>query len=450
LSNTDFLAPTVQSEEGVASGIKEALAVGGALAERRIHQADEDVIDVISMLFEFILEDPSLPDAMRALLARLQIPMLKVAILDKTFFSRTEHPARRLLNTLAQAAVGWTSAMGRESSGLYGHIESIVHRILTEFDDDTSLFEELNQSFAAFLEGDQKGAGIAEQRAAQVAEGKERLGGAKHAVDDAIKNALAGNTGAVPQVVVDLLHEGWKGVMLTILLREGAESSAWTDVVATMDQLVWSVLPKSDAKERQALLKAIPLLLKRLRLGLTDIAYDQHKMASAFKSLQACHVKCLRSHSATPKPQKTQPKPTVVPSTIDEESGFSLDEEALRDDVETEEIVLETSVEVNEPEVPNDRYTVIAENMQCGTWIEHTDGEGDATRSKLSWRSGITGVCLFVNRKGIKVAEVTPQGLAAWFRGGNAVVLEEAGVPLMDRALSAVVDVLNREVPVKK
>ena len=64
----------------------------GATAEKKISGNDEDAIDVISMLFDFILEDRNLPDAMKALLARLQIPMLKVAILDKSFFT-----ARRIL-----------------------------------------------------------------------------------------------------------------------------------------------------------------------------------------------------------------------------------------------------------------------------------------------------------------------------------------------------------------
>ncbi len=74
---------------------------------RTLGDADNDTIDVISMLFEFILDDSTLPDAMKALLSRLQIPMLKVAIIDKTFFSTKGHPARHLLNNMAQAAIGW-------------------------------------------------------------------------------------------------------------------------------------------------------------------------------------------------------------------------------------------------------------------------------------------------------------------------------------------------------
>ena len=72
-----------------------------------IGRIDDDAINLVSMLFEFILDDRQLPTPMKALLARLQIPMLKVVVLDKSFFSRGGHSARRLLNELATAAIGW-------------------------------------------------------------------------------------------------------------------------------------------------------------------------------------------------------------------------------------------------------------------------------------------------------------------------------------------------------
>jgi hypothetical protein len=448
---------TPQNEGSETQSIKSVLALDGAKAERRINQADEDVIDVISMLFEFILEDPSLPDAMRAMLARLQIPMLKVAILDKTFFSRTEHPARRLLNSLAQAAVGWSENLGRGAASLYGQIESIVERIMREFDDDVELFDDLYRQFADYQEREQKGAGIAENRATQVTQGKERLVGAKAEVDQAISAAIAKYVDEVPVVVKNLLNDGWKGVLLTILLREGSESQDWVDALDTMDRLIWSIQPKPDVKERQALLKAIPQLLKRLRAGLGDISYDQHKMASMFKTLQACHVKCLRNTSVKQRAMEVaRVKRAPIANQTPQQpikKGFALDEEAKSSAENiSEEIVLESpssAQKIAHESAETDQFTTMAASLTRGAWIERTDEQGEVTRAKLSWRSGISGVCLFVNRKGIKVAEVTPQALAAWFRGGTAVILEGAGVPLMDRALSAMVDVLNKDGPKK-
>ncbi len=72
---------------------------------RVVGGVDEDVINLIAMLFEFILDDRTLPDCLKALIGRLQIPMLKVAVVDKSFFSRGSHPARRLLNEIASASL---------------------------------------------------------------------------------------------------------------------------------------------------------------------------------------------------------------------------------------------------------------------------------------------------------------------------------------------------------
>ncbi|OOZ36767.1 DUF1631 family protein [Solemya velesiana gill symbiont] len=107
-------------------------ALGAGQDKGRVFgRAEEDVIDVIAMLFEYILDDNTIPDAMKALLARLQIPMLKVALQDREFFSNKSHPARQLLNNLARAAIGWTEGKG-QNGGLYNRISDIVQRILGE------------------------------------------------------------------------------------------------------------------------------------------------------------------------------------------------------------------------------------------------------------------------------------------------------------------------------
>ncbi|WP_260293294.1 DUF1631 domain-containing protein [Sedimenticola hydrogenitrophicus] len=401
-------------------------AASGRMA---IGRADEDTIDVISMLFEFILDDPGLSDPMRALLARLQIPMLKVAILDKSFFSRKEHPARRLLNVMAQAAIGWTEESGRSGDGLYARIESAVNRILTKFDDDLALFDELYDQFAAFLEREQRGAHVAEERATQVTQGKEALVEAKRQVADEIGRCLS-NYGDVPDVVQNLVRDGWNDVLLLIYLRKGRESDEWSDAVNLMERLVWSVMPKPSHSERQELLRSIPELLKGLRAGLSGISYNQHKMNRAFKGLQARHLACLRGGRA-----------------LDETHTQQADEEDYVEEVGEvmEEIVLESADAHSAPIVSEpDAFDAQAAKLDVGTWLELNEEDGAVIRAKLSWRSNISGSCLFVNRRGMKVAEVTRQGLGAWLRSGKAVLLPEVSVPLMDRALNSLVETLNK------
>jgi hypothetical protein len=107
---------------------------------RKVEGADEDVINLIAMLFDFILGDRNLPHSLRTLIGRMQIPVLKAALLDKGLFGRSSHPARRLLNDIATAAL---SANDGQRDGLYLRLEQVVQRLLNDFDDDPLIFSEL-------------------------------------------------------------------------------------------------------------------------------------------------------------------------------------------------------------------------------------------------------------------------------------------------------------------
>ncbi len=405
----------------------------GNQQEARIKRGDEDALDIIALLFEFILDDPGLCDAMRALLGRLQIPMLKVAILDKTFFSRKEQPARKLLNNLAQAAIGWSEQAVRGPDGLYGRIESVIGRVLSEFDDNVGLFAELNDQFSAFLEQEQQGVKVAEKRAAQVTQGKEQLDQAKERVEQEIRRCL-GDRQSIPAVVLTILEYAWKDVLLLIRLRKGVESKEWRQAVRLMERLIWSVDPKKGNQERQELLQTIPGLLKGLRVGLNGISFDQHKMTKIFKELQLYHVSSLRDE------EYAHPVGIVaVPPPVDTEATGDVLEEII------EEIALETAKPYASPaDGEGDRFYHMAASLDIGTWLELKE-EDAVLRIKLSWRSDISGTSLFVDRKGMKAYERSLGGLAIWFREGKISVLEETGMPLMDRALSAMMKALHKD-----
>lgn len=104
--------------------------------------AESSTIALVAMLFEFILDDQWLSPYMKQLLARMQIPIIKVAMLDKSFFEQSEHSARRLLNQMARAANGWQQEANVENDSLYLGMESIVNRLNHDFDDNLELFDE--------------------------------------------------------------------------------------------------------------------------------------------------------------------------------------------------------------------------------------------------------------------------------------------------------------------
>ena len=378
---------------------------------KRLNQVDQDVIDVIGMLFDFILDDHNVPDAMKALLGRLQIPMLKVAVLDRSFFGNKQHPARRLLNTLARAAMAWVDDGDRSAKSLYGRIEAAVTRILRDFSDDVGLFAQVFDEFAGFMERESRGAEVAEERINQVTRGQEQLLIARRRVAEVLNDFRIAQPD-LPAPVVNILREGWHDVMLLAFLREGEESVAWKNAFAAVEELIWSVQPKVDPAERQRLLKGIPDLLKKLRDGLNNISFDQHRSSQLFKDLQACHIAALRGERDA---SGTDMVETVIP-------------EALQGEPEVE--------------VVEDEFFDQAKAVQVGQWIEWQK-DGAWVRGKLSWRSAVTSNCIFVNRKGMKVAEMSINDVAVLFRGGQARVLEDLNKPLMDRALTAMLDALR-------
>lgn len=380
---------------------------------KRLNSVDQDVIDVIGMLFDFILDDSNVPDAMKALLGRLQIPMLKVAVLDRSFFGNKQHPARRLLNTLARAAMGWVDDGDRSAKSLFGRIEAAVNRILGEFSDDVNLFVQVYDEFSNFIEREARGAEVAEERINQVTRGQEQLLIARRRVAE-ILHQFRTSEPELPMAVVNILREGWHDVMLLAYLREGEQSATWKHAYDAVQELIWSVQPKAEPTERQRLLKAIPELLKKLRDGLNNISFDQHRASQLFKELQACHIAALRGENNEP----------------------------ASDDVE--DVVPEGVVLASEPEqdVVEDDFFEQAKSLAVGQWLEW-DNDGTWVRGKLSWRSEVSSNCIFVNRKGMKSAEMTVNDIAVLFRNQQARLLEDINTPLMDRALNAMLDALG-------
>ncbi len=129
----------------------------------------------------------------------------------------------------------------------------------------------------------------------------------------------------------------------------------------------------------------------------------------------------------------------AVPPPVDAEATGDVLEEII------EEIALETAKPYASPaDGEGDRFYHMAASLDIGTWLELKE-EDAVLRIKLSWRSDISGTSLFVDRKGMKAYERSLGGLAIWFREGKISVLEETGMPLMDRALSAMMKALHKD-----
>ena len=392
---------------------------------RVVGVADEDVINLIALLFECILDDRNLPDSLKALIARLQIPMLKVAVLDKSFFSRSTHPARRLLNEIAAAAMGWGDCDDHQRDSLYLRIEQVVQRLLNDFVDDPAIFSELLADFLAFTSDERRRSELLEQRTRDAEEGRARTELARQRVEQALNAVVLGKV--LPQQVLAFVQDAWSQVLLLTCLKHGEQSDEWRADVQTLEQLVWSVQRHDEPDTEQRLLALVPGLLKSLRSGLSRSAFDPFATAEFFSELESLHLQlfertdqAVASVGEADTPLMVQVQEQIQLRTADEgpveaaSTRLSVDDESL---------------------VQVDRLTL-------GCWVEFREDEDNTLRCKLAAIIDATGKYIFVDRTGMKVQERSRAGLALDFRQGVVRVLDDT--LLFDRALESVIEHLQR------
>ncbi|MBB2495437.1 DUF1631 domain-containing protein [Aquipseudomonas ullengensis] len=452
-----------QDDYNLRSQLEQLLTRASAKSgkSRVVGEVDEDVINLVAMLFEFILDDRTLPDSLKALIGRLQIPMLKVAVLDKTFFSRGSHPARRLLNEIASAALGWSGQGDAQRDVLYQRIEQVVQRLLNDFSDDPAIFSDVLAEFLAYTGDERRRSELLEQRTRDAEEGRAKADQARQQVEQALNARLLGKT--LPEVVVRLLQEGWSKVLQLTCLKHGVESDDWQAALAVMDDLVWSVEPHESPEDRLRLLELVPSLLKSLRDGLASAAIDPFVTSEFFSQLESVHVQAFQRFKRSLPEVQPEPEPEAVEgATADEGVAAELSGMPMLDlpsiDLDpvveppamvevVEEIILlapgETRQQEPEASLPDDDEALgQVDSLRVGSWVEIQEDEEHKLRCKLAAIIKPTGKFIFVNRTGMKVQEKTRMGLAVEFRRGAIRMLDDA--LLFDRALESVIGNLRK------
>ena len=444
----DSIADAAQAVQALKQELLEQVhKLSGETKAHHVSSADEDTIDLVGMLFEFILQDRNLPAQIQALLGRLQIPYLKVAILDKHLFAQKTHPARRLLDALADAGKSWSEESDKDHR-LHDRVRQVVEAILGDFDDDVTVFERELANFSSFMEQYHKRAEIAEQRAAEATRGREKLQDARRTAAREILARIEERN--LPPVVHAVLSRPWANYLVLTLLRQGENSDEWKSALRFADEFVWSALPKTNDLERTRLRALLPQLEKALRHGLATVAYHDNDVKQLMQELSQFYQRLLDGEkvevktakeviaaSAAPVPRASVPAQPAEPGAPVPVAEIAV---APATQSPVEEIVLNTAPSEPAPEesyAEDDEFLKTAREIKVGTWVEFGDEEGNRERAKLSWISPISHKYLFVNRRGLKVCDKTVFALAAELRRGSTLVLEE--VPLFDRALDAIV-----------
>lgn len=429
-------ASAVDIAEQVLHLKEQLLTQLGSLRGQRpgqIATIDEDTIDLVGMLFEFILEDRNLPPQMQVMLARLQIPYLKAAILDRKLFAHRQHPARRLLDGLAEAAKSWSEESDRDGR-LHDTIKAIVDRLLQEFDDDMTIFDRLSAELQQFQESNRRRAELAEQRVAESTRGREKLEQARRRAAREILNRIGDHV--LPPLIHGVLSRAWANYLVLTILRKGEESNDLREALRFVDAFIASTKPVRTPEAKRDLRQLLPGIERALRKGLANVAFQDADIEKLLAQLHAYYRQQLGD--AAPAPEQHSPSATPAPLPIPESIQPIAESVA---DLEDDPASAEPAEDAIAPEVREELERVKV--LKPGTWLEFSGQDGHFERAKLSWISPMSGRYLFVNRRGLKVGDYSPYELAMVMADGRARIL--ASNALFDRAMDAIVDRLSHE-----
>ncbi|EXJ14009.1 DUF1631 domain-containing protein [Imhoffiella purpurea] len=384
---------------------------------------DAMTIDIVSMLFDAIFNDPDLSSTMRAEIAKLQIPVLKVALLDKSFFSDRRHPARRLLDAIANSGIGRSD---QDEPRLVAKITSIVEAVVKGFDSDIQIFATQLQKLEEFLTDEEARAQDKSTEMVDQLATRERKDVAPNRATSEVETRI--NRRNVPPLVADFLSRQWRLVLVDAFVRGGEAGKDWIEALRLMDELIWSVNPKQGAQDRERLLALLPDMLKRLRTALerVDLAGDWDAF---FSELIRLHMAALHKDAQTdPALQGAQ------------SSGKAADWSEARLPATPSPSTPERSEDATtRPRSPgSDSQLELVQSLEVGAWVEFQSFRGTRNTLRLSWVSEFKRVYLFTNRQGENAMTLAATSFAEHLRKGTARLLSPN--PLTDRAVAQVLE----------
>lgn len=405
---------------GVTIDLRSSLAGGGGFPNvvRELQQSpamlsasqiETVMIDAVAMLFDYLFEDQAIPEHLKQMIAKLQVPVLKVAILDRGFFTQRDHPARRVLDMIASLAVQPAGKEGKLDP-LQAEVEAVIEKIIDEFDQDAGVFEQACSTLAEIqarreqeLETGMAGSVAEMQRA-------ERSEMAETVVRDHIRRALAEQP--APETIALFLRDHWAPLLIREYIDEGETSPHLSAHIETMRELLWSVQSKPDMDSRLMMVRILPGLLKRLREGVDKVSMPADAVEKFFAGLVTLHANAVRPSSLT----VPLPEAEALLDDLPMEEG-EIDHAAINDPRYTEPL----------PEI-EDEFSLCAQSLQKGDRLQFHHDDGSSNWVNVVWVSGLKGNYLFADMNGHNMFSISPQRLADKMRSGRAVLMGRESV----------------------
>ncbi|KER87398.1 hypothetical protein GW16_06425 [Xanthomonas arboricola pv. celebensis] len=372
---------------------------------------DTDTFDLLGLLYAQMQREVREQTPAQALLAKLQVPVVRAALADTHFFVRDQHPVRELLNTVAESGAVWLGDDDVDPQLLH-KLGSAVDRIVNDYQGDEAVFAAANADIQAHLRALARKADLAERRHVDAARGKERLESAKQQAEARIEQLC--EQSVPPRFVQALLRQAWSDVLTLTLLRQGEQSPEWDERQALTARIA-EVTCRSKGQPADIALGT------EIETALLQVGYHHDEAAAIARRL------------STPGGEDEMTSRTELATRLKARTRLGdQGDSAPRKDIAGPRSPAEEAC-----------YTQLR-SLPFGSWFEFViNQQGDLRRQRLSWYSPMTGNALFVNQRGQKVAEHSLDGLSRLMAGGQARLLVEEKSRLIDRAWHATVRTLR-------
>lgn len=373
---------------------------------------DSNTLDLLGMLYGQIQREVRSNGPASDLLNRLQVPLARAAVGDEAFFIRDQHPARELLNTVAESGAVWLGDDDGDPA-LLQKLGEAVDRVVAEYQGDEAVFAAANRQVQSHLQAAVRKAEVTERRQIEAARGKERLEAAKQLAGRTIGQLC--RAASPPKFVQTLLHEAWSDVLTLTLLRQGEDSEEWRQRQEATRR-IGEITARGDGA-------ADPALCGQIEESLLQVGYHEDEAGAIARRL------------STPGGEDEITSRTELAARLKARARLGGD-----------------SRDGADPQAPPAAERTPAEEgfyrqlrtLPFGTWFEFTiNQQGDARRLRLSWYSLVTDNALFVNQRGQKMAEHSLDALARLMARDQLRVVTEDRGRLIDRAWQATLRALR-------
>ena len=406
---------------------------GGTLT-KQVNQLDEKTIDFIEMLFEVIVEDNSISDLVTNLLLRLQIPVIKVAMLDQEFFSYGEHPCRKVLDLIARIGTG----INDKDDDTYAALEDIVDHLLEEFDLDIISFQTAVDQLNTLIEDEQQRTEVTEKQT-QKSVLQEH---ARQIVLTELQFLVANKQ--LPKAVHPLILKNWSTLMFHCYIRSGKNSKEWNNSVRVLKSLLNSLQAITSHSAWLTLNNSFRARIETVQDMLLQTKQDRDTIAVSIQALADTYQNMLE--------ESEYKHPPLHDSFLNDEVDAQQDGELFIEDIndtaefdalpDIEADSLEPSPLDQQIESSRDKIAQLPADVKPGVWFEIFVAEDKPVRRlKLSVIIMEEATLVFVDRHGVKVIEKDAEEFAGELASEQSRPIADHSV--FDHALGQVINSLS-------